>query len=54
MTKPLNHALIKMGVNPTITTVMVKDITSDNENPINIPVMIGLCFAENLIMKYTL
>ena len=54
MTKPLNQALIKMGVNPTITTVMVKDITSDNENPINIPVMIGLCFAENLTMKHTI
>jgi hypothetical protein len=42
MTKPLNQALIKMGVNPTITTVMVKDIISDNDNPIKIPVMIGL------------
>ena len=53
MIKPLNQALIKMGVNPTITAVMVKDIISDNENPIKIPVMIGLYFAENLTMKYT-
>jgi len=54
MKKPLNQALIKMGVNSTITTVMVKDIISDNENPIKIPVMIGLYFAENLTMKYTI
>ncbi len=54
MVKPLNQALIKMGVNPTITTVMVKDITSDNDNPINIPVMIGSCFEENLTMKYNI
>jgi hypothetical protein len=51
-TKPLNQAFIKMGVNPTITTVMVKDIMSDNDNPIKIPVRIGLYFAENLTMKY--
>jgi hypothetical protein len=54
MIKPLNQALIKMGVNPTITTVIVKDIISDNENPIKIPVMIGLYFAENLTMKCTI
>jgi hypothetical protein len=53
MIKPLNQALKKMGVNPTITTVMVKDIISDNENPIKTPVMIGLYFSENLTMKYT-
>jgi hypothetical protein len=54
ITKPLNQALKKMGVNPTITTVMVKDIISDNENPIKTPVKIGLYFAENLTMKYTI
>jgi hypothetical protein len=54
MTKPLNQALIKMGVNPTITTVIVKDIINDNDNPIKIPVIIGLYFAENLTMKYAI
>jgi hypothetical protein len=54
MTKPLNQALIKTGVNPTITTVMVKDIISDNENPIKIPLKIGLYLAENLSIKYTI
>ena len=54
MTKPLNQALIKMGVNPTITTVIVKDIINDNDNPIKIPVIIGLYFAENLTMQYAI
>ena len=52
ITKPVNQALIKMGVNPTITTVIVKDIISDNDSPIRVPVMIGLCFSENLIINY--
>jgi hypothetical protein len=54
MTKPLNQAPRKMGVNPTITTVIVKDIIKDNDNPIKIPVMIGLCFSENFTMKYSI